>query len=271
MNSRAWLNLLLAAVLLVVGLFFYLKPAHEPDPGTRLTDLSLSDITSITVERAEAPTIQLERRTAGWWLTAPMEARAAVARVGSLLDLSRKHSVNRYPLSGLKAADYGLSATSTRVHLNDRLLILGAENTVTGQRYIQTDQTLNVVRNDLIDFASADIASWVSLKLLPPGSTITRLELPGLVAKLGTDNTWTTEPPGDTAIEPLASAWQELKAQWADDPKSGDGGDAINIQLANGNTMRFAILQRTPQLVLLDTDLNIRFHISGNKTAALLP
>jgi Domain of unknown function (DUF4340) len=88
-NKR--LPIAIIALVGVAGAFVATRRAHEPEatpekPKVTLPAVKRDEVTSITIEQAQKPTITLEKGEGGWLVKAPVGAKADQAAVDSMLD-----------------------------------------------------------------------------------------------------------------------------------------------------------------------------------------
>ena len=274
-RTRNMLNLMLLVTAVALVMLAYFNPAVKQDEDDgQLVDLDANEIMSIRIERTGKPTVELERRDEEWWLTAPFEIAASSGRVRDLTSLTLQASHAQYPIADLDLTKYGLEPVKVRVLLNDTALVFGDVNPVNQRRYVLNGEQVHLTTDNIYDILTADVASYVGPRLLPKGSEIERLALPELQLRRGDDGAWVLEPElkaiSADDIQAFITAWQRAEALWSKRFSHRDSLGAALVTLVGGKTLRFEILETTPDLVLARPDLGIEYTLTEEQAHNLL-
>lgn len=263
------LQLNIALVLVVAGLgaalYFSQKPEEKPDP---LTPLKPDSLTRIALEHPGKATLRLQKQNGQWRLLEPVQADTdpyEIAGITALADLPVKR---RLPTGAFSLADLGLDPPAYRVRLDDHTLEFGAVEPIEARRYLRSAGQVVLVEDPPASTLDADYSDLVSKSLLPTGSELVKLQLPGLTLQRVADGkSWSITPApaaaAPHAAETLVKAWQDARAMWmAAEPEPAAQGDAVTLGLKDGREIRLVVVERDPQLVLARPDLKLRYTLS---------
>ena len=285
---RSWLNLAaLAAVVAALSAWVYYRPDAQPSETYALSQLKAADVTRIRLERlaaaaepaahasspaaGPATAIDLERRGEAWHITAPFVARADAFQIERLLSILEARSLGRFAPADLER--YGLAQPQSRLTLNGQSFAFGAVNTATREQYVLTDGAVYAIALAQRTAIPRDPDALVSKALFAPHEAPVRIELPQLVAALE-DGTWKFTPAREDLGADERNAWAERWRQALavraarHDGKPAEG--EVKVELKDGGTLTFGILQREPELVLLRADEGIRYHFFAETAKRLL-
>ncbi|HWO99240.1 MAG TPA: DUF4340 domain-containing protein [Methylococcus sp.] len=272
MKSRMLLNLVLLAVLAVLGVIAYFEPGKVEPPKTPLTQVDIDKLDTFTLRQGEQ-TLSFSRKNGHWWLAAPFAAPANEFRVRQLLEIAKANSDASYPLKTDELAKFELDKPIATLVLGETTLIFGGSDPIEMRRYVRIGDTLHLVRDDFSHHLTAGPTEYVDKKLLPEDARIGELVLPAMKAKLGEDGKWIFDPPqeaGDSGIGELLHAWQSARAIDVKRPDKAAEGEKIRVGLANGEAVEFVVVQREPELLLYRPDLGLQYEIVGEPAKRLL-
>ena len=278
MKSRMMLNLAMLALVLVLGLVVWLRPATKSEDRIPLLSQDTAALTRLTLQNAD--TLVFEKKDGLWTLTAPFAAPVNQVRLGQLLDIAKSASEARYPVRADELAQFGLDRPQATLTLGQDVLQFGGVEPLDMRRYVRVGDTLHLVNDSFFHHLTAPATDYVDKKLVPENAKIREIQLPGLRAVRGADGHWTAEPPaGKPAGNPpgnlseLASTWATARAI---DVKRQDKdsrqiiGETIRITPAEGPPLEYIIIQKQPELILSRKDLGLQFIITGATSRELL-
>ncbi|MFQ6021750.1 MAG: DUF4340 domain-containing protein [Acidiferrobacterales bacterium] len=216
MRSRWLLNLgLLALVMLLVVVVLYEDGADNAQPNAPLTTLDTEKINSIRIQKENNDQLRLERNKDGWFLVAPLRARADRLRVQSLLRLAIASSELRRPATSDNIGKYGLDKPKARVWFDNEEIQLGTHHPFKKARYVLYNGELHLVRALDFDPASQRHTDLISHRLFAEGRRPVTFELPELTLRR-TDGKWQMRPANDDItpdrINQLADEWRFARA-----------------------------------------------------------
>lgn len=272
MKSRTLLNLVLLAVLAILGVIAYFEPGKVEPPKTPLTQVDIGKLDTFTLRQGEQ-TLSFSRKNGHWWLTEPFAAPANEFRVQQLLEIAKANSDASYPLKTDELAKFALDKPIATLLLGETKLIFGGSDPIEMRRYVRIGDTLHLVRDDFSHHLTAGPTEYVDKKLLPEDARIGELVLPAVKAKLGEDGKWSFDPPqeaGNSGIGELLHAWQSARAIDVKRPDKAAAGEKIRIGLAQGEAVEFVVVQREPELLLYRPDLGLQYEIVGESAKRLL-
>lgn len=143
MKSRLLVNLALAALLLGLGLFAWLRPGPATVPEYRLSSQVPTAVKRVTISRPGQPDLILEKTAAGWRLTAPFAAQAENRAVEAVLALLSAGSQKRFPADD--PARFGLDQPMLRLTMDGQAFVFGTQQPVSGEQYVATGGTVYLV------------------------------------------------------------------------------------------------------------------------------
>lgn len=274
MSARAWLNLGLMILLAGLALITWLKPGQPLPAKPQLTTLDPETITHISIQRAGQPAIELARRSDQWWLTAPLKAMANEVRVGELLNLAITTSDTHYKAAKLNLAKYGLAMPEVSVKLNDQTFAFGDINPFNYRRYVRVGDTVYLITDSLADLESVDTAAYVTPKLIPSGSDIRALILPGIKLERMEDGQWKSSPEKlpQAKIQALVNAWREAQAYDVAAYKKTKKRlpSQATVKLAGGQALRFKVTVRKRELIMARPNLGVEYHLPMSSANSML-
>ena len=292
-DMRNWITLgSLLAVVLALGFWVSQKPKAPDREAHALSSLTAADVKRIRLaqsgpaqaERAagQSPadnasgsgtTIELERGSEGWRLTAPFSARADALLVERLLAILDARSLARYPAQDL--ARYGLDAPLATLSFNEETFSFGAVNTMTREQYVLARDGVYAIPLAQRTALPREATSLISKSLFAPGETPVRFQLETFTATLE-DGRWSFAPagddPGPDERKGWVAAWRQASAIRAAPHDGRTPVATIAVALQGGRTISLGILQREPELVLLRADEGIQYHFvqdTGKRLLAL--
>lgn len=274
MGRRAWLNLWLAAALAVLVWVVWQEPGHAPKPVVKLTPLAPAAIDHITLTNRSG-TLKLAKQNGAWQLQAPLQIAANEVRVDGLLQVAEAESRSQFPAPGKSLAPFGLDKPSATLRLNGTELKFGGTTPVDQQRYVQIGDVIHLIDDRYSFDLDADVDAYVSRDLVPSGTELSAIALPGLSLSRGKDGKWSATPMphgvSQERMKALADAWREVQALRvaAYDKRPAQG--TVGLTLAGGQTpLRYAIIARQPELILARPELGLQFYLAGDEAARLL-
>jgi hypothetical protein len=288
---RSWITLgSLLAVVVALGFWVSQKPKAPDREAHALSSLTAADVKRIRLAHsgpsqaqrsdgqspaqnasASGSTVELERGSEGWRMTAPFAARADALQVERLLAILDARSLARYPAQDL--GRYGLDAPIATLSLNDETFSFGAVNTMTREQYVLGRDGVYAIPLSQRTALPRDATSVISKALFAPGETPIRFELETFTATLE-DGRWTFAPaaddPGPDERNGWIAAWRQASAIRATPHDGRKPLGTITVTLQGGRTISLGILQREPELVLLRSDEGIQYQFVADTGKRLL-
>ncbi len=276
MKKNTLINLSLLMIIGVLVLLVVYEPGIEkPAEAPLLLSLKRDEVKHILIQRSGQETVELTKGDDGkWQLLQPIQIDANEFRIESLLRITESKSLNHFAADPAKLPNYQLDKPQAELILNDKTKIaFGSATPLDQRRYVLLDNQVHLITDNLYYFMISAWPTFVSMKPLPQGSSITGLQLPKL--KLAwQENRWQIEPKQelDSAdnITALLDAW---KFAAATSVKTYDGskGDKITLQFKDADTpLQFLLTALTPDLVLARPELGIEYHFPAELADKLL-
>jgi hypothetical protein len=169
------LNLVLFIIVITLAIVIY----YSEEPNTqldRLTDLDVISISSINIQHNKNKT-NLIKNNQRWEITQPISVGANDFRINSLLKLLNAPIHSQYSIDDINLTDIGLEKSATTISFDGQEITFGIDNTATGLRYIQLNNSIFTIEDVYYPFISSNFSTLVSFNLLPNDSRITKLIL----------------------------------------------------------------------------------------------
>lgn len=279
MSRRGGLNLLLLLLALALGAVAYFQPGKRQDEEggqPPLTALRAGALSHLVVRKDGQVRVELRRREGRWRLLRPVAADADPFRAEQLARLAEAPSLARFPVAGRDLAPYGLDRPALEVELDGVRLAFGGTAPVGGRRYLRLGEVVHLVDDVYYYDASAEPLAFVDKALLPEGARLEALELPGLSLRRTAEGGWRLEPRREGVssdrLEELVQAWREARAWSVRRPEGRRPAEppVVRLRLAGGGTLRYLVLAREPDLVLIRPDLDLAYHLDASQAERLL-
>ena len=270
MRARTWLNVGLACLVLGLALFFHLRPKIAEE-SFALSTLAPAQVTRIQVDTPNMSELVLEKGARGWMMTAPFAARTDATQVERLIALLNATSKSKLPAGDL--ARYDLDRPKARVTLNGQAFSFGTINPVTREQYVATGDAVYLIKLDYLAALPTHPANIVSHRLFADDETPVAFAFAGFrVAQA--DGKWLLQPAPERISQDDVGRWAE---QWrlasstlTDSYHRAPSGEIITVTLSGGQQVLLRVLQAQPELLLLRTDEQLRYHIPQATARVLL-
>lgn len=259
MKNSLLINAGLLAVILVLGLVVWLKPATK-EAQHSLSTLQASEVKSIEVTIGASAPLVLARTANDWRLTAPLQARADGFQVQRLLEILEAKSATRFPAAGL--ARYGLNEPYARLRIGGQEFSFGAANDMSREQYVSSGDGVFLLPLRYAAALPKDAFNLVSKQLFAADEAPLAFELEGFKVEQ-VNGTWTLQM--SAANAPAGGASADDINRWVDQWRLAG---AIGVQAAtprkplglmkatlkNGVTVVVKILERGAGTVLARAD-----------------
>ena len=270
MSRRAWINVALCGVVLVMAAIVWLKPGrHTSSFGLSAT--TPASAKTLHIEKAGRDVAQLMRDGDGWRLTAPFAARADPVRVQRLTSVLEAKAGEKLPAEGL--ARYGLEPPLARLTIDGQTFSFGAVNGLVGAQYVLTNQAIYLVPARYAAAIPDSATALASKQLFAPGEVPVSLVLPAFRVD-ERDGKYVMQPPAPDASQDDFARWM---SDWRLASALAVGGapearmaESITAVLKDGRTIAFDIVQREPDLVLARRDEMLTYRIAKAAAQRLL-
>lgn len=274
-KSRLLLNLALLVALIGLGLYAYLRPKQEQQPGFALSQLKRDEVHRIRVERRGAPTVELAKEEDRWRMLAPFKTRADSFQVDRLLDIAAAKSKEKLPPDELQR--YGLAPATVAVTLNDQKFAFGALNEITNEQYVASGESLFLVAPYLGYGIPTDAAKLLSHRLLGEDEAPIAFDFGRWRAAKDDGGRWSTagslpnkQAPSADDLNRWADEWKLANSLAVEPHRGSRAGEKVTVTVRGGKTISFIVLGRTPEMKLLRTDENMRYRLGAEAGARLL-
>ena len=272
---RNRLNLFLLALVLLLGALAWLRPGLEQAPPERVSDLDAAGVQRIRILHDDQSLV-LERRGEHWWLAGDPPVPADRFQVDTLLGLLREVAVRSYDPAGLDAQAVGLEPPVAVIEFDGRAFRFGTTEPLEGLRYVQAGARIYLIDDRYGPLLQAGRAQLASRRLLPPGTRLGAIALPGQRLERDAQGRWRLDPPQPALsaddIQQFVTAWEEARALWV---RSAEGaadaaGPAVRLRTAEGEEIRFLIRRDEEGSALLRPALGLAYRLSEATAGELL-
>ena len=271
MSRAAWLNTALAAAVIALGAFLYLRPAKEEGVEHPLSALKPQEALSLRVERAGAVPVVLEKRQDAWFVVSPLTARADEGRVQQLLAIVQARSSHRLPAGD--RAGFGLEPPQARIVVDGHAFSFGLVNEITREQYVLSGDAVYPLHPRYGMALPASAVDAVSRQLFASGEVPVRIEGKDFTVSLR-DGKWMLAPgAADLSQDDLirwVDEWRLASALRVAPRAAMKAREEIRMQLKNGSALTIGIVARAPELVLTRSDEKLQYHFRSELAKRLL-
>ena len=271
---RNRLNLFLLLVVAVLGVLAWLRPGLEQPPPARISTLDAAKVQQIRI-RHDDQTRALEREGDHWRLAGDPPVPADRFQVDTLLGLLAEVAVRSYDLSDLDTQAVGLEPPVAVIEFDGQPFRFGATEPLEGLRYLQVGQRIHLIDDRYGPLLRASRAQLASRRLLPPGTRLSAIILPGQRLERDAQGHWQLDPPRPALsaddIQQFVTAWEEARALWVRSVEdTADAGEAVQLRTASGEGIRFLIRRDDEGTALLRPALGLAYRLSEATAGELL-
>ena len=271
MNKRLVINLLLITFLCGLVLIVWLKPGQQQEKPIKLTNIELSAIHTISIQRKNNDNIVIALENGRWNITSPIQAPGLTSRIERLLKISQINVTTHYPIENQPLEKFNLAQPNTKVNFNDTVLSIGNTEPVQQRRYVANTTSLFLVDDTFTHHLNAPLSQYIDTQLFSDDIQIKELKTPTIHLRRQPDNTWQTypvnsiEPLSADAVQTLLDEWRFARAINVNFKKTVRKKPDVIVTLNNGDKYTY-ILSKTPNGVTLTaTDSQLNYHLSAEK------
>jgi len=277
MTRRAWLNLALLSLVIILGVLAYFEPGGKKvEEQPRLLALTQSQVTRIQIHTRNNPPVQLERTPDGWMITAPIQVAASDYRVNNMLQLLGATSYSSFPVAGRPLSGFWLEHPVGRIVFNDQTIEFGENEPLNNHRYIRVGEQIHLIDDRYYYQSQMMLTALVDTALVSAGRSLKRILLPDLTLQQqqGRWQSSASKPdamePHQDAIDTLVDEWLRARAMRIDHYQADKAEDEIELEYSDGQRETLEILEREPELILGRKRLDLRYHLSADQGDRLL-
>lgn len=255
-------------VALVLGLLalFYFKPGARDAGDLPVLVPDAARLTSIRLDLAGQPELQLQRSGESWRMQKPMDWPADAVQVQDFLDSLAAPVENQFPAAGEALAQYGLDRPLLQLWLDGVEYDFGAQQPVSKQRYVLTQGRVKLIDDYVFYRAARDAYSWLDHRLLPEGARITAMQLPQATLSQDAKGAWQIAPADRSLtaedLTRFIGGWQKAIASSVAPYAKAKSLGEVSFQLAGvKQPLRMQVLDDPDYLVLARPDLGFEYQI----------
>lgn len=256
MDRRMRTNLVLLAILVLLGLVVWLAPEPRDDNQGEPLFAENEEFSRIEVLEHGETRLVLERDGDRWLLREPFALDADDFQVNALLSSLRQPIERSYALEEVDLEELELAEPRWTLKIDDETITLGGRAPLGNSRYLRKGERVHLA-SDILSFRlGRDPFDYASRRLLPEGVAMTYIELPAGERIERGEQGWQLVPENDAvsadAIQQLANAWRnasaiDIRPPAAEKPE----GESVRIGLEDGSEIRFFVHMNDKDFVLL--------------------
>ena len=262
MSKINTLNLVLFIIVITLAIVIY----YSEEPNTqldRLTDLDVNSISSINIQHNKNKT-NLIKNNQRWEITQPISVGANDFRINSLLKLLNAPIHSQYSIDDINLTDIGLEKSATTISFDGQEITFGIDNTATGLRYIQLNNSVFTIEDVYYPFISSNFSTLVSFNLLPNDSRITKLILRNQTITKNSTGFWQSniDMTADN-INKTIDDWKHAQAFGVHEYIKREKLGEVFIYLENEQEpITYVIADEDPWLILARPELGLEYHLN---------
>jgi hypothetical protein len=266
--KSAWIvNLLLLAGVVGLVVFAIYRPKEEQAPKFRISSLDPAQVQHVLIEPKGGTLIELEKRGETWFLLRPYAARADRTQVERLLDLVSVSSKEKLAATDLQRFD--LDDPKLKVTFNQTTLSFGASNPLSQDQYVLSGDGVYLLSTFFTSLVPQRAERLLTHSLFRENEKPTAFKYKDFQLAQQ-DGKWQLTPAPaeqEKASQDEINRWVEewrFASSLLTQPATGKTPiETIEVKLADGNTLKLGVLDKTPEVVLLRPDEKLQFHLSG--------
>jgi len=263
-------NIALALLVAGIALFLYLRPDPRAKPEVPIARIDPERVTRIQVERGAAPFV-LEKRDSAWYLAKPYPARADAFRTRQLLDLLNAKASGKLPATDL--ARFDLERPALRIVFDEQAIAFGTVNELSNEQYVATGDGVFLIPARHMAGLPQEAKDVTGRQLFGPNEEPVEIGLGG-VTMAQRDGIWKLSP--ETAglsqddLNRWGNEWHSAASVLTQKSEGAARGEPIAVKLKDGRVIRFSVVKKDPEPVLLREDEGLEYHLSAAAAKRLL-
>ena len=284
MKSRWLINIIMLAIVVGLGAYFYLQPKNQvvASKAYDISQIKLADIQAISVEYPTKAAIVYKKIDNEWRMIAPYSARVEQQSIYHIMSIVAAQSNNKFPATDL--AKFGLDKPKLKLSLNQEVFTFGEFNSVTSEQYVAYKDAIYLLPGSYLEFASIQINALLDKSPIAQTEKIAGFDFAKLEQwqdlALNIDlknNIWianTKKVKIDQAAmkEWFEGYWTGISVTSVEPYKTSvsEKLPGFDVKLANGKRVHFDKLQESPTLILVRPDEGMKYTISADIGFTLL-
>lgn len=269
-------NLLL--LLLIIGLYFFVN--YQPTPEktqTGLSELTQQDIHTINIKRQNRSDIEIKKVDQNWQIIQPIQAKANDTRIKLILSLLSQPLHSQFePTATTDLEEFELGPDSINLQLNQLMVKFGGIETLSRQRYIQSNNKIYLIADNIAPLLNSTVASFIDNRLIANSLKIKQLQLPTQSLELKNGHWQSDRSLSSDQLVTLIDAWQHAYAMQVLPISSDEINSLENKKVhisfeGEDNTMSLIVQTTERSVILINTDTKLAFHFPISTQSQLFP
>jgi hypothetical protein len=274
MRSRLILNLILVAVLGLLGGYLLLGEDKKKEEPQSVLGLVKSEVQTLEVQKSDEFTLKLFRENSTWNLSDPFRARAnqeAIKLILDLISISEQNAINA-------TGDFGFNPPAYTVKIDGQVIEFGSINEVTNEQYVRANGDTLLVKTHYGYNLPYEVMMILDRKILSRDEYPTRFISKNWAAEKNDENTWSLV--GYSSNKPInASVLQVWTAEWRTTAATkilrslapdGDPLQTIQIEFSNDSSTTFSIYADQDGYLLKRSDEDVMYRVGRDAGSRLL-
>ncbi|SET32511.1 protein of unknown function [Nitrosomonas marina] len=215
MTYHSQINLIMLATIVGLAIFLYLTPQFQSDndEAFQVSVRTSESVQSIRIVRQEQE-IELKRMMDGWYMVAPVFARADATAIEKLLNVLTANSRQRFPLKDVER--FNLDQPVIELYIDDDYFAFGGFAPVTNEQYLAINGDVYLVSPRYAIWIPLNPLELINSTLMSDDELPVRFELNDMSVNYQ-NGTWQIDPEkainqnGDT-LERWVQLWRDSRA-----------------------------------------------------------
>jgi len=269
---KSWITLgIMAAAILALSAWIYLRPVQKVGERTRISMLAPTSARELRLERPGKPALKMKRSDGQWHITVPFAARAEPAPVERLLSVLTATAELALPAADL--ARFELDHPRARLTIDGQSFSFGTVNPVTGNVYVLSGERVFLLEPKYANVFPADPNAMIDRHLLAADETPVLFAFPQFEVRQEAGNWRVTPRDGELSQDDLlhwVEGWRLASALRAE-PYEGPAPAAhITVGLRDGRRIAIGVTEHEGELAFTRYDEHLRYYFFGNNARRLL-
>ncbi len=267
-KRQLWINLGLLGLVLLLAALVWLTHEESSTPELPvLTALQPEQIHTIRIRNKNGE-FELARQGDGWVMTRPYKSAANGVRIEQLLPIASTPSFEHFSVPEERLREFGLAEPQAELWLNDLAIQMGSTNPIHHRRYLRMGDTVHLIADRFPHHLLSTAEGFVALELLPPGGNLRAIHTPQWQLAKETDGRLTLNPPNPALttddLNRKFDQWRFTQAIGVTPLPPETSEETLELILDGREApLRFLIVRREKQTLLLRPDLGIAYRLPG--------
>jgi uncharacterized protein DUF4340 len=271
-DKRLLINIGLLSFIFLLSLILLNTDEDSNHELPRLSTIDQKDIVQIKVLRRDLDDFIFNKQIEAWHMSSPQQFLANNARINAMLRMLNVESHGQLDPKEVDLDNFGLSAPTVVMKLNDHEFKFGITDVIDQRRYVLFNGTIHLTNDFLYNQLMTNAAFFADNKLLPKNTEIVSIEYPENKLELNNDQ-WHTNPLLDISPDQLKRTvfnWKNASALSINKYEPSEAKPIITITTRKKESIKFDIISNEPPLILGRKDIGLQYNMATGETGKLL-